>query len=67
VSNFQCVVNDRAIRELRQRDALLDGDLLGGVFRCGICDPTVVGRLPLEVYGLLWKASLRSKTDLYYR
>lgn len=65
--DIQRAVDDRPVRGVRQRNPLLDGDLLGGVFRRRIRYSNVVGRLSLKIYGLLRKTSIHTKADLYNR
>lgn len=67
VSDIQRTVDDRDVRGVRQRDAILDGNLPGGVLWRRVCDSAVVGGLSVKVHGLLWKASLHQKADLYNR
>lgn len=67
VSDIQRTVDDRDVRRVCQRDAVLDGNLPGRLLRRGVRYSAVVGGLPVKIHGLLWKASLHQKADLYNR
>lgn len=67
VSDIQRTVDDRDVRGIRQRDAILDGNLSGCILRRGVRYSALVGGLSVKVHGLLWKASLHQKADLYNR
>lgn len=65
--DIQRPVDHRSIQRLCERNAVLDGNLSGGVFRRRIHHPFVVSRLPFQVHGLLRPATLHTKTDMHHR
>lgn len=67
VSDIQRALDDRNVRGVCQRDAILDGDLPGGILWRRVRHSAVVGGLSVEIHGLLRKASLHQKADLYNR
>ncbi len=65
--DLQRAVDDRQVRELRQRDPLLDGDLPGDVLRIRVPDQTVVGGVQVEVHRTPREAQVHQEANLHHR
>lgn len=63
--DIQRTVHHRAVYGFRQRDALLDGNMFGCVFRGRVHGASVVGRMSVKVHGLLRPVALHPETNLH--